>query len=239
MPEVFKGRRLEQSGHGHKHYRRQHRLRQVAQQMREKEDHHQHDACRDRSRKGRSGAAALVDQGLGHAAAYRKAPAQAGGEIGRGKRQEFLVGIEPSAMLGCEGAANGGCFRCAKEETGEGERQQRVQIRPVNRRKANGRQALAVLRPAAFTPRASSPSRAEAIIPPTTTNRATGLFLRKIFPRMSTASAMPPTIKGRGIGFRQVLEEIAAVLPEIAVRAMDAKQFRQLGAGEEQGHPAS
>src|SRR5439155_26053179 len=33
-----------------------------------------------------------------------------------------------------------------------------------------------------------------AMIPPTTTNNATGLFLRKIFPSTSNASAMPPIV---------------------------------------------
>ena len=44
--------------------------------------------------------------------------------------------------------------------------------------------------------------------------------------------------KRRGIGFVQVLEEVAAVLPEIAVRAVDAEQLGQLRAGEEKRHAA-
>ena len=48
--------------------------------------------------------------------------------------------------------------------------------------------------PSSFTPRASRPSRPEATIPPTTTNNATGLFLRKIFPSTSTARAAIPIV---------------------------------------------
>src|SRR4029077_14002913 len=48
--------------------------------------------------------------------------------------------------------------------------------------------------PSSFTPRASRPSQPEATMPPTTTNNATGLFLRKIFPGTSTASAAPPIV---------------------------------------------
>ena len=36
-------------------------------------------------------------------------------------------------------------------------------------------------------------------MPPTTTNNATGLFLRKIFPSTSTASAAPPTASEAGL----------------------------------------
>ena len=53
--------------------------------------------------------------------------------------------------------------------------------------------------PSSFTPRASRPSQPEARMPPTTTNNATGLFFRKIFPRISTASAMPPTVSEVGL----------------------------------------
>ena len=36
-------------------------------------------------------------------------------------------------------------------------------------------------------------------MPPSTTNNATGLFLRKIFPRTSTASAAPPIVSDVGL----------------------------------------
>src|SRR6266568_2085138 len=44
-----------------------------------------------------------------------------------------------------------------------------------------------------FTPRASKESADAATIPPITTKRATGLCLRKTFPMMRNASAIPPT----------------------------------------------
>src|SRR6266403_4795992 len=53
--------------------------------------------------------------------------------------------------------------------------------------------------PSSFTPRASRPSKPEATMPPTTTNMATGLFLRKIFPSTSAASAAPPMASDVGL----------------------------------------
>ena len=128
-----------------------------------------------------------------------KAAAQPGGEIGSGEREEFLVRIQPAAVFGREHAANGGRLHRAEQETGKRQRQQVVQVGPVNRREAECRQPLRHCRPAA-SPRAL-PGRAspKPRMPPTTTNNATGLFLRKIFPSTSTARAMPPTVSEVGL----------------------------------------
>ena len=45
-------------------------------------------------------------------------------------------------------------------------------------------------------------------MPPTTTNNATGLFLRKIFPRTSTASAAPPIVSEVGLVSSRCLRKL-------------------------------
>ena len=75
-------------------------------------------------------------------------------------------------------------------------------------------------------------------MPPTTTNNATGLFLRKIFPEHEHCQRDASDRERCGIGFVQMLEEAAAVLPEISVGTMNAEELRQLCAGQEQRHAA-
>ena len=53
--------------------------------------------------------------------------------------------------------------------------------------------------PSDFTPRASRPSHVDARVPPSTTKSATGLFLRRILPRTSTAREMPPMVREAGL----------------------------------------
>ena len=71
------------------------------------------------ARKRRARAAALVDQRLRHAAADRETAAEPGGEVRRGEGEEFLVGVEPAAVLGGEHAADGGRLHGAEQEAGE------------------------------------------------------------------------------------------------------------------------
>ena len=75
-------------------------------------------------------------------------------------------------------------------------------------------------------------------MPPITTNNATGLFGSSFLPRMSTASAAPPSRSDVRLVSSDVPEELPMRLPEITVRAVDAKQLRQLRAGEKQRHAA-
>ena len=71
-------------------------------------------------------------------------------------------------------------------------------------------------------------------MPPTTTNNVTGLLSRKILPSTIDGEGGPADGERSGIGFVQVREEMSAVLPEIAVRAMNAEQLGQLRADQEQ-----
>ena len=139
---MFQGGDLEQAGHSHQHDGGQHRLGQRGQQVREEKHHHQNDPRREGARQRRARAPAFVDERLRHAAADRETAAQSGGEIGRGEREEFLVGVQPPAMFGGEHAANRGRLHRAKQKTGERQRQQLVQVGPVNRGEAEGRQPL-------------------------------------------------------------------------------------------------
>ena len=110
---------LEQPGHGHQHDRRQHRLGQGGQQVREEEHHHQNDPRREGAGQRRARAPAFVDERLRHAAADRETAAQPGGEVGSGEREEFLVRIQPPAVFGHEHAADGGRLHRAEQKTGE------------------------------------------------------------------------------------------------------------------------
>ena len=92
--------------------------------------------------------------------------------------------------------------------------------------------------PSSFTPRASRPSQSEATMPPTTTNNATGLFLRKIFPSTSTARAIPPTVSEVGLVSPRCFRKVPLFSQKLPWAAVDAKQFGQLRAGEEQRHAA-
>ena len=86
---------------------------------------------------------------------------------------------------------------------------------PVNGGQPDGRQSLRHCAKQLHARALPSESADAATMPPMTTNSATGLFFRKIFPKMSTASAAPPIEERCGIGFVQMLKEIAAVLPKI------------------------
>ena len=65
---------------------------------------------------------------------------------------------------------------------------------------------------------------------------ARDIVLEKDFPEYEQGQRDTSNRERVGIGFVQVLQEIAAVRPEIAVSAVDAKQLGQLRTGKEQGH---
>ena len=63
--------------------------------------------------------------------------------------------------------------------------------------------------PNSFTPRASKPSQLAARMPPSTTNNATGLFLRKIFPKNQYRQRGAADRQRGGIGFVRCLTKLA------------------------------
>src|SRR6185437_16964761 len=71
-----------------------------------------------------------------------KAAAESRREVGGGKRQELLVGIKASAVLGGKGPADRRRLHGSEKEAGKSERQQRVQVGPVNIGNAQGREPL-------------------------------------------------------------------------------------------------
>ena len=69
---------------------------------------------------------------------------------------------------------------------------------------------------------------------PMTTNNATGRFLRKIFPRTRMRERAETEAERGGVRFVQVRKEMAGPFPKTAVRAFEAKELRQLRAGQEE-----
>ena len=57
----------------------------------------------------------------------------------------------------------------------------------------------------------------------------------KNFPRDQDGEGHQSCRQGSRVGLIKVLQKVTAVFPEIPVGSMNAKQLRQLGAGEEQG----
>src|SRR5262249_40383723 len=93
---------------------------------------------------GKRGArtATFIDQGLRQTSAQGETAAESSNEIRSPKCQKFLACIKPSAVLGCEHAANRRRFHRAKNKAGKRQRQQIVQIGPMNSGRSDGWQAL-------------------------------------------------------------------------------------------------
>ena len=92
--------------------------------------------------------------------------------------------------------------------------------------------------PSSFTPRASRPSQRRSHDAADHHEQRHGFVLEKDLPEHEHRQRDAANRERGGIGFVQVLQEVAAVLPEIAVGAVDAEQLGQLRAGEEQRHAA-
>ena len=145
VPQVLQGCDLEQPDDRHENHGRKNGLRKGTQEMREKKNDDQDEAGCHGPRQGCVRAALFVDEGLGHAAAHGEAAAEASREVGRGKCEELLVCVEAPAVLGGKGAADGGRLHGSKQEACERERQQGIEIRPVDLRKARGRKTFGYL----------------------------------------------------------------------------------------------
>ena len=151
LPKMLQGGELEEAGDGHEDDGGEHRLREDAEKMRQEQDHEQDEAGRDCAGEGVR-PAALVHERLGHATADGETAAKAGCEVRCGQSQELLVGIEASAMLGREGAADRSRLDGGQEEARQGEWQECVEIRPVDGRQAHGGSPCGTS-PRSFTPR--------------------------------------------------------------------------------------
>ena len=87
--------------------------------MGQEQNDHQNDSCSQRTRKRCLCTATFVNERLRHAAADRKTAADSCGQIGSGKRQKLLIGVEPSAVLRREHAADGRGFHRPEQEARE------------------------------------------------------------------------------------------------------------------------
>src|SRR5215813_12190257 len=79
-------------------------------------------------------AALFIHERLRCASAHGKAATESSEEVRRRQCEIFLVGIEPSAVLGGEHAANRGGFDRAEKKASKGQRQYLVQVVPENSR---------------------------------------------------------------------------------------------------------
>ncbi len=125
-------------------------------------------------------------------------------------------------MFSRERATDRGRLDRAEQKTGEGQRQQLIPIRPVNRGEPKGRQSLRncaqELNPARFQ---AKPARDQNA---THDHEQRHRFvLEKNLPKNEHRQGGASNRERCGIGFVQMLEEISAVLPKIAVGAMDAE----------------
>jgi hypothetical protein len=141
-PQPLQLGQLEEAGDRHEDDGREHGLGQVAQEPREEEGDRRDDAGGEEAGEGRSGPAPLVHQGLRHAAAHREAPAEAGGEVAPGQREELLVAVEPVAVLAGERPADRDRLDGPEQEAGHRQGQEEVEVGGVDAGQAGGGEAL-------------------------------------------------------------------------------------------------
>ena len=149
LPEPLEHFHFHEARDGHEHDRGEHRLRQVAQQVGEKERDDEDDARGDQARERRARAAAFVDERLRHAAADREALADAGGEIRAGEGEQFLVAVEPVAVLLGKHPSDRRRLDRAEEEARERQRHQLAHFGLMHVGQRRHRQRRAALRRAA------------------------------------------------------------------------------------------
>ncbi len=86
--------------------------------------------------------ALFINERLRRTSADGETATESGSEVRRCERQIFLIGIEPSAVLGDQHSPNRSRFDGAEKETSKGKRKQLVQILPVNGRQSERRNSL-------------------------------------------------------------------------------------------------
>ena len=188
----------------------------------------------DQARQRRARAGGLVDQRLRHAAADRKSTAESRGEVGAADGEEFLVGVEPVAVLAREHAADRRGLDGGEEEARHRERQQRVDVRPADQRAATGSGRPRGTSPSSVTPSSSRCNSRVATMPPTTTNSATGRCFRTPLAEQQQRQRADAQRERRPDWSRPGCAGNGPIaLPEVAVAAAEAEQLRQLRAGQE------
>src|SRR5215472_2284463 len=94
------------------------------------------------SRKRRLCTALFIYERLRRTAANRKTGTKSRSEVRHRERQIFLIGIEPTAMLGDKHPANRRRLHGAEEKASERERKQLIQVIPINGRQSERRNSL-------------------------------------------------------------------------------------------------
>ena len=186
----------------------------------------------DQARERRARARALVDERLRHAAAHGKPAAEPRDEIAGAERQELLIGVEPIAVLLAEHAADRGRLDGAEHEARQRHGQER----------RSGRCRLTSGSPSDGRPCGTSPSSATPCVSRSKQPRrhdAGDHHEERHRPVLEPELAGNEHRQGDGahqqrhpVRLAQVRDEIRRALPEVPVRALEAKQLRQLRARE-------
>ena len=198
---------------------------------------HEHDQRRDQARERRARAAALVDERLRHAAADRKAAPEAGGEVRGGEREELLVRVDAVAVLlranmRPMAAVSTAPSRKHAIASGSSVVRRRCQL---HGRQPEARQALRHLAEQLDAAVREVEHRAPRRCRRSTTNSATGRFGSSDLPSEQHARARrAPSASATGCVSPRCERKWPHALPEVAVRALEAEQLRQLRAREVQ-----
>ena len=139
------------------------RLRQEAQERRERERRDEQARGGEGAGGGRRGARVEVDDRAGEAARDRHPPGEGRAEVGRAEADQLLVGVDALALLGGEGAGDRDRLHEADHRDQEGgQREGCAASAGVERRQGQGRQAARHLAHEAHAPvgEAEAPRRA-------------------------------------------------------------------------------
>ena len=162
---------------------------------------------------------------MGHAPAHGKATAEACRQVGCSKSQKLLVRIEAPAVLGGKGAADGSRLYGGEQEACKRQRQQRIDVGPVDVGNSDGWQPLRHLAQKldALGIQAEQHRGHNAADDDEKRDR---FMLQKDLAENEYGKCSKPDRERSEIGLAEMSEEMARVLPEIAMRAVKPEQFR-------------
>ena len=219
-PDMPERRDVDEAHDGGEDDGRQNRLGQVPEQPDAKSTTTSVKSAATRPEMRRARAGRFVDQRLRHAAAHWQSPAEAREQVGGAQREEFLVGVEPIAVLLREHPADGGRFDGREDEARHRQRQQRDSARArLTSGRPSERQALGHDRRAARRRALRGSRSAPRAMPPSTTKNATGRFFSHSLPAMQQREGADADQQRHAVRLAQVPHEIRRALPEIAMRS--------------------
>ena len=205
--------------------------------MGEKEHNDENEDCRQSRGERCLRPALFINERLRRTPADGETATESGSEVRRCERQIFLIGIEPSAVLGDEHSPNRGCFDGAEKKTSKGKRKQLVQILPVNGRQPERRNSL---RHGADQLYAVCLERKRRCgdDPPDHDKKRDRFVLEKNFSNNEERQRDSSNDNLHRVCFTQVLEKETRIFPEASVSAMKTEKLGQLCAGKKKRHAA-